>query len=392
MKSPTAKQPLPVLLISMLNLAMMLMLMLMPKTAFAHKPSDAFLTLKVDGTTISGQYDIAIKDLNFLLGVDRNEDLKVTWGELQGLQSEIFQYAVEHVHIKSNNAPCQLKPIDLQVSRYSDGAYGAVRFETSCADKPLTALEVQYDSLFDFDAQHRGLLSLSYRQTIKTYVFSDQNRTFAFDPLAVGTSRQFVLFIKDGMNHIFEGYDHMLFLLALVLPAVYVCRRRKFEPQEQFRPVFFATVKVVTAFTAAHTLSLCLTTFSIVSPPPSRIVESLVAFTVLVTALNNLYPIVAGRLWYAGFGFGLVHGMAFASALTDLGLKGWDLAVPLVGFNVGVELAQTLIVGCFLPCAYLLRRTRFYHWTFLVGGSIVTASLALVWMLEQILQKSILGF
>lgn len=366
--------------------------MLAPTLAFAHKPSDAFLTMDIEGTAVSGQYDIAIKDLDLLLGVDRNEDLKVTWGELQGVQGEIFQYAIDHVHIKSNNGPCQLQPIDLQVSHYSDGAYGTVLFETSCSDKPVTSLEVQYDSLFDFDAQHRGLLSLSYRQTINTYVFSDQNRTFSFDALAGGTSRQFVLFIKEGMNHIFKGYDHMLFLVALVLPAVYFRRRRKYEPQEHFRPVFFATVKVITAFTAAHTLSLCLTTFSIVSPPPSRLVEGLVAFTILLTALNNMYPILEERLWFAGFGFGLVHGIGYASVLSDLGLTGWELAVPLVGFNVGVELAQTLIVGAFLPFAYLLRRTRFYHWTFLVGGSILTAILASIWILEQALHKSFLGF
>ena len=103
-----------------------------------------------------------------------------------------------------------------------------------------------------------------------------------------------------------------------------------------------------------------------------RLIEGLVALTILATAVNNLWPLVRERRWLAGFGFGLIHGIGYASVLGDLGLTGWSLAVPLLGFNVGVELAQLTVLLVFLPLAFVLRRTRFYRVAILWCGSLVT--------------------
>ena len=140
--------------------------------------------------------------------------------------------------------------------------------------------------------------------------------------------------------------------------------------------------KTVTAFTVAHSLTLSLAALQVITLP-ARISESAIALSVVLAALNNLYPIVRGRRWIVAFCFGLVHGFGFASVLTDLGLPKGVLAVALVGFNLGVEVGQFAIVAAFLPLAYLVRRTWLYRRVVLVAGSGAIATVAAMWFVER---------
>ena len=176
------------------------------------------------------------------------------------------------------------------------------------------------------------------------------------------------------MWHIWIGIDHVLFLVSLLLPAVLVATR--------FAPVFWDVFKVVTAFTVAHSITLALAALSIIELP-SRLVESAIALSVVVAALNNIWPVVRGRRWMAAFAFGLLHGFGFASVLADLGLPRDALAVALLAFNLGVEAGQLVIVGAFLPLAFALRGTWFYRRVVLVGGSALIALVALLWLVER---------
>jgi HupE / UreJ protein len=113
---------------------------------------------------------------------------------------------------------------------------------------------------------------------------------------------------------------------------------------------------------------------------PSRLVESGIALTVLLGALNNLFPIVRERRWAVAFAFGLIHGLGFASVLADLGLRSWNLALALVGFNAGVEVGQLAMVLIFIPIAYGLRATSFYRHAFMPGGAVASGCLAAYWL------------
>jgi hypothetical protein len=143
-------------------------------------------------------------------------------------------------------------------------------------------------------------------------------------------------------------------------------------------------VRVVTAFTLAHSLTLTLASLGMLALP-SRLVESAIAASVILAALNNLRPLYQrGRVLFA-FGFGLLHGFGFASVLAELGLPQGALLLSLVGFNLGVELGQLAIVAVFLPLAWLLRKGLFYRRVVMLGGSAVIALVAAVWLLERAL-------
>ena len=144
----------------------------------------------------------------------------------------------------------------------------------------------------------------------------------------------------------------------------------------------------MTAFTAAHSVTLSLATLGFVELP-SRWVESAIAASVVLAALNNLWPIADSRLWVAAFGFGLVHGLGFASVLRDLGLSGGSLWPSLLGFNLGVEAGQLAIVAAFLPLAFVLRGSLFYRRYAVGAGSIAIALVATVWLVERSLDVRI---
>jgi len=145
----------------------------------------------------------------------------------------------------------------------------------------------------------------------------------------------------------------------------------------------------VTAFTVAHSITLALSVLDVVDPP-SRWVESVIAASVVLAALNNLWPLVSEARWKLTFAFGLVHGFGFASALKDAGLAKGALAAPLVGFNVGVEIGQLCIVAVVLPLAWSLRGTRTYRGAF-AGGSLAIAAVAALWLVQRAFDLSLIA-
>jgi hypothetical protein len=194
---------------------------------------------------------------------------------------------------------------------------------------------------------------------------------------------QFVDYAREGVWHIWIGFDHILFLVSLLLPSVLLGSGKGRQPAERFAPTFWDVLKVTTAFTIAHSITLSLAALSIIQLP-SRLVESAIALSVVLAALNNLRPVVRGRRWLVAFGFGLIHGFGFASVLADLGLPQGALLVALVGFNVGVEAGQLAIVAAFLPIAYALRRSWLYRRVVFMGGSAAIALIGALWMVERI--------
>lgn len=353
--------------------------------SFAHKPSDSYLTVTQGRSPVAldVRWDIALRDLNQAIGLDVNANGEITWGELRGRTAAVTQYAVSRLEIeggaRGQHASCPLDFRQIQFDEHVDGGYAVLRFSAACPF-PASQLTVRYGLLFDIDPNHRGLVDVVYRSSNNARVLSKEHPSATLDMIApAGRAQQVRAFLGEGIWHIWHGYDHILFLLTLLLPAVVTYRNGRWEARASLREALLDVTKVVTAFTVAHSITLSLAVNGVISLP-SRLVESAIALTVLLGALNNLFPVVRERRWAVAFAFGLIHGLGFASVLNDFGLQHWQLGLALIGFNLGVEAGQLAIVLVLVPLAYRARTTRFYRLAFMPAGAVAISCLALYWL------------
>nr|WP_314863082.1 HupE/UreJ family protein [uncultured Undibacterium sp.] len=377
-------------------------LLTLTNTAYAHKPSDSYLALKVEKQFVQGRWDIALRDLDYAIGLDSDDNGELTWEEVRTKHKDIAAYALARLTIANSvvagEPACRVELGEQMLEQHSDGTYAVIFFKAFCAD--YSSLKLHYQLLFDIDPQHKGLLKLSnVAGQVSTAIFSPETARQEFSLSQIGWWQQFSDYMKHGMFHIWIGYDHILFLLCLLLPAVLLCaplsaplrapmqaslqRPHNWVAATSFKSAGMDVFKIVTAFTVAHSITLSLASLQILNLP-TVLVESAIALSVILAALNNIYPVIQGKRWLLAFVFGLIHGFGFASVLADLGLPQSALVLALVGFNVGVELGQLAIVAVFLPLAYLTRKTWMYQKLILNGGSVAIVLLAAIWLCERV--------
>ncbi len=415
-------------------------------TARAHKPSDSYLSLTAqDGGLVKLSWHVALRDLDGELYLDGNEDGRLTWGEVRTRWADMRAYVRPHLRLTHAGAACDMVAHSDQapaVMAHSDGQYAVFNWAVQCplsAGQPWGDLDVDYRLFGLTDPTHRGIVrwrvqgaGMAGAREVSSVVLGVSrtqhhlswtglsggaplpapadtaplapavSQVDRVQPRAAGDALQteppfeshgalLLRYVRDGIEHIATGMDHILFLVSLLLVSVW--RRAEASPRrttlphgwlprEQWRSALGEVLRLVTAFTLAHSLTLALAAFGVVSPP-SRWVESLIALSVLVAALDNLWPLLRAPRWIVVFGFGLVHGFGFAGAMQDLGLSRQDLAWPLLGFNLGVELGQLMLVAVVLPLAFGLRRTALYRQAVVLPGSLAIAVLALLWLYQR---------
>jgi hypothetical protein len=272
-----------------------------------------------------------------------------------------------------------------------DGADGlvvhlALRPPESASTRSFT---LRYDVILHRVVTHK--IFVSVRRDFKNAVFSEhpellgvarlQRETLLVDRTQGswwrGTASVFAL----GTRHIAEGTDHLLFLLVLLLPAPLLARDRRWGEAGGMARSAKEIVKIVTAFTVGHSITLIFAATSLLRVP-SRPVEILIALSIFVSALHAFRPLFAGRERWIAAGFGLVHGLAFASTLADFGFDSWTLAMSVLGFNLGIEAMQLLVVLMIMPSLVLLSRTAAYP-ALRVGGAAFAALAAAGWVGER---------
>ncbi|OYT93667.1 MAG: hypothetical protein CFE43_02825 [Burkholderiales bacterium PBB3] len=346
----------------------------------AHKASDSYLVLKVQGQQVSGQWDIALRDIDFAMGLDADGNAEITWAEVQARHADIAAWALGRLSLQRGGI-CNLSVAQHLVDEHTDGGYAVLRLAGTC---PAASgdLALTYRLLFDVDALHRGLLNLELDGIPQTAVLSPDAAELNVKAGESSRLAQFFQYVIEGVWHIWIGFDHILFLLSLLLPAVLVFEAQRWKGAATFRQALTEVLWVVTAFTVAHSITLTLAALQILELP-SRLVESAIAASVVLAAANNLHAVVERRRWLVAFSFGLIHGFGFASVLTELGLPRETLVLSLLGFNLGVETGQLAIVAVFLPLAFWLRNTPFYRKGVFKAGSWLTLLVALVWFAER---------
>jgi len=360
---------------------LVLVCLLLSLPAWAHKPSDSYLSLSVHNDRIEGQWDIALRDLDNAIGLDSDGNGELMWGEVRRKHGEISAYVLSRLALSTDTQPCTTRVLEQLIEHHTDGAYSVLRFRADC-DASIERLHVDYRLLFDIDAQHKGLLRLTQSGQTTTAIFSQESPLQEFSVTERSRWNESLQFIREGMWHIWLGFDHVLFLLALLLPSVLVRVQSRWQAAGDFSSVCWNVAGIITAFTVAHSLTLGLAALEVVRVS-SRLVESTIAASVVIAGLGNLYPMMVSRRWMVACGFGLIHGFGFAAVLTDLALPHDSLLLALISFNMGVEIGQLAIVVVLLPLAYLIRRSWSYPRLVLTGGSLAIIAVAVVWFTER---------
>ncbi|MCK2148349.1 HupE/UreJ family protein [Marinobacter alexandrii] len=367
-----------------LRLPMFLWLLALANPVLAHKASDSFMYLDTD----SGQFriDVALRDLALLVPLDTNRDGEVTGGEFRQHRGAVLNAIEAGITLSTGNSACELQGEQWGISQHSDGAYAATRYQVLCAGgQPPERLE--YRLLFDQDSLHRGLIQISTGDESSLAVAGPDSQTVDLRPAGhAGLWHSFATFLQEGVVHLLIGLDHILFLLVLVLPASLTRNQPTTSPRLWLpsRAQVIELSAVVTAFTVAHSITLALAALKIVSLPIAW-VETVIAASIVVAAVNVVWPVLGRRTWPLAFGFGLIHGFGFASVLSDLTSGTANLAVALAGFNVGVELGQlALLAICFPLLTLLAQATPLYQRALVPVILLGVVGVSLMWVWERI--------
>ena len=360
--------------------------------AFAHKPSDAYLFIDVDQDEVRLRWDIALRDLDAGFDLDADGNRELTWGEVKAHFVEIDRYAFSRLRI--DDGRCQPGSVEHLLDHHSDGAYLVLRTTMPCRGSGSDRITLDYRLFAEMDPTHRGVVKIAFGtappQLIvlnpengpTTITSSETDNGSRSNPFAGG-------FVAAGVHHILIGYDHILFLICLLLPAVLTKTSLHREPVRRWSDAVKPVLVTVTAFTIAHTMTLALAGLRIVELSP-RAIEPAIAATIIFTAIGNVWTTRFRDSPAMPFCFGLVHGFGFADVLHELDLPLRDFIWALLRFNLGVELGQLVIVAVTLTPLFLLRRWKNYRRGLLVPVSCLAVLVAAIWFAERVLDFKIL--
>ena len=364
--------------------------------AHAHKASDSYLQIDAGASTgIAVRWDIALRDLDAALDLDTDEDGKLTWGEVKAAWPRVEAYALPRLAV----AGCPLKPTGRALERRNDGAYAVLLLASGCTPPPT--LSITYTLLREIDPTHRGIAKIQRAGQVPALALLDPSRSDATSAQGAaartdGSTATHIEptgsagFLKEGVRHILTGYDHILFLLCLLLPSVMRRMPTGWRPVERISQAVWPVVGIVSAFTVAHSITLGLAAMKVLSLP-SSFIEPAIAVTIILAALDNVWPVFRVRRVIVTFVFGLIHGFGFAGVLAELNLPAARFAWALLQFNLGLEAGQLLIVVAVTALLFLLRRAALYPGLVIRGGSFAAIGVGALWLVERTANVSVLG-
>jgi hypothetical protein len=347
-------------------------------TVAAHAPGQAYVFLRMHGDSIIVRLELFAEHVDRALGLGWDPDAELTQPQVQAQLARIRGYAESHVAFAVGEQ--RLVPIFRAYGTRSAEPGEYVLLEYLLRTPRPERLNVTFTPFFETDANHRNMLVIEHDWRSATFsnegnvslIFSPRSPTQELDLTSASVWRGFAALVRLGIWHIWIGYDHILFLIALSLPSVLYRRDGRWQPAPKFRSALWKIVKIVTCFTIAHTITLSLAALDLVHVP-SRLVEAVIAASIAAAALHNLWPVARINEPMIAFVFGLFHGFGFASVLGDIGLGRDHLVLSLLGFNLGVEVGQVAIIMALFPVLFLLRGFRMYGWALRFGSAALVA-------------------
>ncbi|MDJ0905140.1 MAG: HupE/UreJ family protein [Woeseiaceae bacterium] len=363
-----------------------ILLLAFAHAAFAHSTGENYVFLNIDEDALHVRVELHQNELDSKFGLQLQDEVP----DAAALQP-VVAYVGEHLEISAFDQPLQLDFRDAGRMTLPQGEFLHLHFAAEWAGALPESLIIRQTLFFEQDPRHRGLLLIErnavagrdFGEEYTALIFRPDNAVQELDLVDVPGLLQLREFLWQGAWHILIGYDHILFLLSLLLTSVVFWQAGRWVPEESFRNPLLKVAGIVTVFTVAHSISLSLAALDIVKLP-SRPVEIVIALSIIVMAMDNLRPYLPKR-WVVIFLFGLFHGLGFATVMGHLTFRMVDLVKVMVLFNLGVELGQLAIVLAVFPLLYLLRKKSWFVPVVIQGGSVAISVVAAYWLVERVI-------
>ncbi len=338
-------------------------------TASAHLGSRKYLRVEVGDRLVSIEAEIEAIDASMELGLGEDVDRDAVSARTAAIQLWIR----EGITLRAGDETCSADVGDFEWVDRDGVQFLRTDLSFNCGEGTLT---LEDNTVFPDDPQHEALVYIAFESGEDAEVLRRGRQSLELGGPA-SASKIAGVFLWEGVLHFAFGYDHVLFLLSLLLAAGFVSRK------DGFRKALKDVAILVTAFTLGHSVTLIAAAMQWVVLPIQPVEITIAASIVVVALLNVWRPEQRGPLPYLAVGFGLIHGFGFSSVLAELGLPGSHAVVALVSFNVGIEVAQLAFAAVVLPFLVKGAKTKGYR-AFVRGASILIALLALFWVVERV--------
>lgn len=371
---------------------------LAPPRLYAHQQPVTIVLLDIGPAKVGMELQVPLSELELAFGHDVTKDTDTL---IERLAPQLKDYLIAHIHPVTANQPWSVEVTEMKVGKAEQtqsGAYQEMTIRLNLlppAGISTRNFTLNYNVIMHQVVTHKALVSVRSdwesgkmgEQPVEAGVIMVDTQTTQMLPLEINLEKGswtagFKGMVSLGMQHIKEGTDHLLFLLVLLLPATLLFNNSGWGDFGGTRYSVARLLKIVTAFTAGHSVTLLVGALGWLRLPQQP-VEVLIAVSILASAVHAVRPIFPGKEMYVAAGFGLVHGLAFASVLSDLNLGAGAMALSILGFNLGIELMQLLVIALIVPWLILLSLTPLYKWVRISGAS-AAAIAATAWIAERV--------
>jgi len=319
--------------------------------------------------------------------------------------TEITKYFSDHIQIEDENHQFwKMVFLDYRIQSNTAefvGKYDEILFRVKFLpnkNSNVRDFTIHYDAVMHEITNHQALVYVASDWENGLHDDSQQIGIIGIDvptntiyPLHISLAngsqwKGFKSMVALGMQHISEGTDHLLFLLVLLLSAPLISNEKKWIGSGRTKYSLIRILKIATAFTIGHSITLIIGAFGILNPN-TKPVEILIALSILITAIHAIKPIFPHKEIYVASGFGLIHGLAFATILSNLDLDSSQLTLSLLGFNIGIELMQLLVIVLVMPWFLLLSPFKIYKWVRIIGAFLAGIA-SIAWASERYFEKA----
>lgn len=370
---------------------------LVPLQSYAHQSPNTLLIMDISPDRVAIELQLPLPELELAFGNDISKNPETL---IERLGPQLKEYLKAHIHAYLNKATpwaIEVDELKMDKGKYAETNIDYWEVNARIILKPQAGENTRhffldYDAILHQVITHVVLVSVrsdwenGSKNAGEAGTISRNTGDNIIYPYEVNlekgsTWHGFKNMLHLGMEHIKEGTDHLLFLIVLLLPAMLLINGKQWGKFGGTKYSIIRLVKITTAFTIGHSITLLIGALGWLKLP-TQPVEILIAFSILVSAIHAIYPIFPGKETYVAAGFGLIHGLAFATILSNLKLGAGTLALSILGFNLGIELMQLFIIAIIVPWLILLSKTPYYKWIKNVLA-VLAAVAALAWIAER---------